>query len=745
MFGGLKAQQTFYNLDSIQTIEIIFTQQNWDFLLDTAKHGSGGYLMAESVTINGVKFDSVGVRYKGNSSYDSTYKKNPFNISLDEYKSQNYQGVKTIKLANCFSDPSMLREILSYSIVRNYMDAPRANYAKVYVNGDFVGLYANTETINKQFCSDRFFSSNKTFVSCSPFVVPTPQIKSNLQYLGSDSSLYFLNYEIKSSSGWNELVSLCDSLANYPASFENVIDADRVTWMLALNSVLVNLDSYSGVFCQNYYLYKDATGRFNPIMWDFNMSFGGFPFAGASNTSMGTQTIQSLPKLSPAIHATDKYWPLINIVMNNPRYKRQYFAHLKTIMEEIFASEKYKTDAEFLRSKIRGIVKLDLNKFFSDEQFEHSLADNISVGSYQIPGIETLMNARMEYLAELKEIISASPQIQPVQPNSAEKGQPLVLTAKIENALPDNVFAGVRFSKEQKFEKIQMYDDGMHGDGTGGDLIFGCKTEMKSIMAQYYFYAENNDAGIFSPQRAEHEFYTIQAKLPSPKFGEIVINEFLASNTSDKANENDSHEDWIELYNTTDTSFDLYGTFLSDKFSLPQKFMFPENSIIPAKGYLTVWADENDATAQFIHTNFKLSASGEQIIFSASDGAILDSITFGTQTADISMGRCPNGTGEFKALVKPAFNTANDCLTGVYEEHYAESGKIEISPNPAENSIRLHHQFSVSQKYTIISTIGEIVADGYIDGETTVSTAEFPVGMYALTVGKQRVMLMIIR
>ena len=62
--------QEFYNLANIQTIEITFAQSNWDQLLDAEYAGSGGYIMAENVAINGEVFDSVGVKYKGNSTYN---------------------------------------------------------------------------------------------------------------------------------------------------------------------------------------------------------------------------------------------------------------------------------------------------------------------------------------------------------------------------------------------------------------------------------------------------------------------------------------------------------------------------------------------------------------------------------------------------------------------------------------------------------------------------------------------------
>ena len=88
---GLKAQD-FYDLNTVQTIEIVFAQSNWDQLLDAAKSTTEDYIMAQSVTINGVIFDSVGVKYKGNSTYNANQTKNPFHIELDTYKEQDYQS-----------------------------------------------------------------------------------------------------------------------------------------------------------------------------------------------------------------------------------------------------------------------------------------------------------------------------------------------------------------------------------------------------------------------------------------------------------------------------------------------------------------------------------------------------------------------------------------------------------------------------------------------------------------------------
>ena len=226
-----------------------------------------------------------------------------------------YEVITDIKLSNVANDPSFLREVLSYDILRKYMDAPDANYANVYVNGVLLGLYSNSEAIDKTFLKDKFGSKNNTFVKCNPPAGAGPQTTDfpSLVYKGTNSADYVNAYELKSDLGWDELINLCDILNNKFTNIESILDVDRALWMLAFNNVLVNLDSYSGSFAQNYYLYKDDTGRFLPIMWDFNESFGRFSQTGTSNLTT-TASKQQMPHL---LHATDVGYPLIKQLLRN--------------------------------------------------------------------------------------------------------------------------------------------------------------------------------------------------------------------------------------------------------------------------------------------------------------------------------------------------------------------------------------------------------------------------------------------
>ena len=179
--------QDFYDMNTIQTIEITFAQSNWDQLLDAEKNSTENYILAESVTINGTLLDSVGVKYKGNSTYSANQTKNPFHIELDTYKDHDYEGYKDIKLSNVAKDPSFLREVMSYAVIRNYMDAPLSNYANVYVNGNLIGLYSNSEAVSKRFVNDRFYSKDNTWRqqgAAADFGLAFPKVVNEVKFNG---------------------------------------------------------------------------------------------------------------------------------------------------------------------------------------------------------------------------------------------------------------------------------------------------------------------------------------------------------------------------------------------------------------------------------------------------------------------------------------------------------------------------------------------------------------------------------
>lgn len=133
----------------------------------------------------------------------------------------------------------------------------------------------------------------------------------------------------------------------------------------------------------------------------------------------------------------------------------------------------------------------------------------------------------------------------------------------------------------------------------------------------------------------------------------VVINELMADNDNIVADPQGDYDDWLELYNLTDSAVLLTGMYLSDKEDELTQWEFPENTEIPANGYLVVWLDDDEDAAEGLHANFKLSKDGETVILVGTDAhgnRVLDSVTFEAQETDIAYGRLPDGTGGFQVL-----------------------------------------------------------------------------------------------
>jgi hypothetical protein len=272
-----------------------------------------------------------------------------------------------------------------------------------------------------------------------------------------------------------------------------------------------------------------------------------------------------------------------------------------------------------------------------------------------------------------------------------------------------------------------MMDDGLNGDGGASDGKYGVAVPVNSLQIQYYIYADNNNAGMFSPQRAEHEYHVLNA-LGSPTVGQVFINEFLADNAGDVSNETFQYEDWIELYNASAITIELGGSFLTDNFSSPTKFQIPNGTVIPPYGYLIFWADEDPSTASYVHCNFKLSAGGEQLMLSSASGTVLDSITFGPQTTDKSMARCPDGVGTFTMATFPTFKLSN-CAIGVNELN-ADKSEIRIFPNPAHNYFVIRSSGKGQEGLVVYNTLGEEIYKTHFTKEINVNTSGWEPGIY---------------
>ncbi|MCA9149773.1 MAG: lamin tail domain-containing protein, partial [Planctomycetales bacterium] len=163
----------------------------------------------------------------------------------------------------------------------------------------------------------------------------------------------------------------------------------------------------------------------------------------------------------------------------------------------------------------------------------------------------------------------------------------------------------------------------------------------------------------------------------------VLINEVLADNASAYAVDG-AFVDVIELYNYGTSTVDLSGYGVGDSASNLRPFAFPAGTTLGAGEYLLLTADASLAGPGF-HLNFGLNRQGDGVFLSTPGGSVVDSVEFGHQLTDYSIGRV--GQDLHWALNSPTLGQAN-VAAPVGDMH-----DVKINEWYADGSIRLESDF----------------------------------------------------
>lgn len=363
-----------------------------------------------------------------------------------------------------------------------------------------------------------------------------------------------------------------------------------------------------------------------------------------------------MQQLDPLRNSTSNTYLLLKNILITPRYKKQYIAHMRTMITENITNGWYSTRASELQAICGPHVQADPNFFYTYANFLANLNSAVTGGSggpgggQTIPGITQLMGTRGTYLLNSTAFAGTVPTLvnHGFSPAEVEPGGTVQFTATATDAIYMQL--GFRQNHAHKFNYHQMYDDGAHGDGAAGDGVWGVSIPVAYGNIEYFYWAENASQGMFFPPRAEFEFFSIPVASTT---GEILINEVMAKNAS-YADPNGQFDDWVELYNPNDYPVDIGGMYMTDNHyssGISAWTQIPATSpaltTIPPHGYLIVWFDE-DLDQGPLHINDKLSGSADAVYLIAADGqTVVDSYIW-TEAQDLnvddrSIGRLPDG------------------------------------------------------------------------------------------------------
>ncbi len=402
------ATDLFYDSKAIQTIHLDVKPAD----LDRLHRG-----LPERIVVPGTfrwndqRLLDVGVRYKGNSSSDlnSPYKRG-FVIAFSEFKrGQRFLGLRHVALDNGIKFGSLFSLRIITDALRDLgVKASRCNYAQVYLNEKYIGVYLNVERIDKSFI-ERHFGADKGTL----FKVSQGGPGADFRYLGADPALYQKTFELHSGrelEAYDQLVQFIhgiDSPTGTEAELRRSLDAEAFLKTTAVMLFAGAFDQYTGWAPHNYYLYRNpADQRWTYLPWDLDVGFADKAF----------DRVPVLDGWNAAWPAPIPGRPLMERIVSDPVLLKIYREQANAILERFFRPEILIPKLRSLYEQIQPALKAD--------PYPHRRMTVPSDTGYQdiISSMEAFITKRYGLARAQLDAPGKRPQPPPIPPNSNQEG-----------------------------------------------------------------------------------------------------------------------------------------------------------------------------------------------------------------------------------------------------------------------------------------------------------------------------------
>lgn len=356
-----KAEDGEYNayflVDEIQTVEIEIDENNLNYVLQNALDEP--YVMADSVTIGDTTIQYCGFKTKGSYTLEHSYTDNrgsdrfSFTVNFGKYvkkkdygETQDFYGCNKISFNNFFFDKSMMKEFFALKLMDEMgLPTPRYGLAKLYINGEYYGVYAMVEAFDESIL-EQYYGVDDDELSgylCKP--EGTTFIYEDL--LEDDSPLWENDkdtYEevsdmLPTVMEWvrklNCLYEGTDfegkaidvNSREYINLLNEVYDVEEVVKYFAVHSWLCQLDNMF-VGKKNFGLYVDQEGVATIIPWDYDLSFGCYYPSTAEATANFDIDIMYKPMANEPDGLYSKY-PMFRVIYQNETLMEKYHEYME--------------------------------------------------------------------------------------------------------------------------------------------------------------------------------------------------------------------------------------------------------------------------------------------------------------------------------------------------------------------------------------------------------------------------------
>ncbi|MFN8206304.1 MAG: CotH kinase family protein [Bacteroidales bacterium] len=674
-----------FSTDDLLLVEVTVPADTLNWILSNTSSDMEHYA---SVRLQNSRMDTVlgnvGFRLRGNTSRGS--QKKSFKITFDAWDpGREFLDLSCLNLNGEHNDPSIVRSKLCFDLMQDAgMRVSRAHHARLYINGNYFGLYILVENIDKEFLRKNFSDPSGNLWKC---LWPA-----DLNYLGTNPDLYKSiqssgrpAYELKT----NEQAADFSSLARFILiinntgsgslrdSLEKISDPYEFLQYFVINNLLGSWDEYWSLM-NNFYLYHEPDGdRMHLIPYDYDNTFGVDWFS------------QDWARSNPYTRykVTSGSRPLAEKLLEVDAYRDLYTHFLEFYNEQVFALPNWESRIDNLKSLIADAAADDFYRTydwgFSYDDFVNSYSSASYSNQHVKYGIKEFVNARYSSLPAQLTYKDTGPIVyklhfSPKRPRATDPIKVQVSgfshsqistvnlyfkkngsDAEIEYPMDFSPVAG-----SKRVEEADRWEVVLPPLGEGGKGSF--YVEISDFAAQSSIYPLDKNCLIEAvPTLADH----------------VVINELMAANNSYLPDQDGEFDDWLELFNPGSQPVLLTGKYLTDSRGDRSKWQFvtPDLYIEPGN-FVIVWCD-NDSSQGGLHASFKLSTGGEFVGLVEQDGeSFIDSMSFGLQRADISYGRYPNAS-VYTGFMPASLNASNNLLLTT-TNNKVEKPDWKVYPNP---------------------------------------------------------------
>lgn len=301
-----QTQDDLFNPDVLQRLELWLNASDWA-KLKAAFHENTYY--PADVVWNGQTVRNVGIRSRGLGSRSAT--KPGLRVDFDRYSSgQQFLGLKSFVLDNLTQDPTGIKETAAMRFfTRLEIPAPRETHTRLFVNGEYAGLYALVESVDKTMMG-RVFGSIGDDVQNDGYLFEYNYVLGSawrFSYEGSALAPYKARFDIKTneshteSSIWGpieELVRIVNtaSAGDFERLVSPLVDLPAFVRYIAGQAFISQNDGFNGYDgMNNFYFYRlENSPRHVFIAWDEDNAFLAPDFAVATRLDENVLTRRTL-------------------------------------------------------------------------------------------------------------------------------------------------------------------------------------------------------------------------------------------------------------------------------------------------------------------------------------------------------------------------------------------------------------------------------------------------------------------